>query len=122
MLKFAVSDFRSIVGNSLDEVARRNLNHKLLARVRLGGQPVVSLLTSADMERLADALEEQIFTQGQIVIREGEQGDTLYVIKQGKASIYTEHTRGATATIGEGVFFGETASFSPPTPLTPPLP
>jgi CRP-like cAMP-binding protein len=54
-----------------------------------------SQLGRVDLAKLAGELEEREFAQGTIIVREGEPGDALYVIKSGVARIVVEvpHSR-----------------------------
>jgi serine/threonine protein kinase len=68
-------------------------------------------MPQAERERLADAFEEAVFTQGERCIAEGDDGDRFFLIRSGSASVKTRQ-RGEIASIGEGDFFGEMALIS----------
>ncbi|MGH7332344.1 MAG: cyclic nucleotide-binding domain-containing protein, partial [Candidatus Rokuibacteriota bacterium] len=53
----------------------------------LARTPLFSQLGRVDLAKLAGELEERQFEAGAIVVREGERGDALYVIKAGEARI-----------------------------------
>jgi len=61
--------------------------------------------------RLAAAATYQRFDDGELLVREGEHGDSLYVVEQGSVAVTkrgAEHdTRITLATLGRGGFFGE---------------
>ena len=84
MLKLAVEDFRSLVGHSLDLIASKNLNLKLLQSVKFKDTTIASLLPTSELEKLADACEEITFRHGEDVIKEGAAADSFYVIKAGE--------------------------------------
>ncbi|MGH9399692.1 MAG: cyclic nucleotide-binding domain-containing protein, partial [Thermoanaerobaculia bacterium] len=66
-------------------------------------EELVSVLTTVRPERVAP---------GQVIVREGEPGDTLYLIVQGTMRVSTRGQEGedvALATLGAGDFFGEVA-------------
>jgi CRP-like cAMP-binding protein len=82
---------------------------ELLARV-----PVLSTLEGDDLERIADLAVPRQFEPGQVVFREGDQSDTCYIVREGRARAVREHRGGRTitlATFGPGEFFGELALF-----------
>jgi CRP/FNR family transcriptional regulator, cyclic AMP receptor protein len=82
---------------------------ELLARV-----PVFSTLESGDLERIAQLAVPRSFESGQVVFREGDQSDTCYVVREGRARAVHEHGDGRTitlATFGPGDIFGELALF-----------
>ncbi|MEX0754111.1 MAG: cyclic nucleotide-binding domain-containing protein [Actinomycetota bacterium] len=90
----------------------------------LAGVPLFSGLSRRHLNQLADVVDEVRFRPGTAVIREGDLGQTLFVILEGQAKV----TRGGrTLTkLGPGEFFGEislldrgprTASVGAQTPL-----
>jgi CRP-like cAMP-binding protein len=82
---------------------------ELLAHV-----PVLSTLERPDLERIADLAVPRQFEPGQVVFREGDESDTCYIVRSGRARAVREHTGGRTitlATFGPGEFFGELALF-----------
>jgi CRP-like cAMP-binding protein len=82
---------------------------ELLARV-----PVFSTLEGGDLERIAQLAVPRSFESGQVVFREGDQSDTCYVVREGRARAVHEHGDGRTitlATFGPGDIFGELALF-----------
>lgn len=82
---------------------------ELLARV-----PVLSTLERPDLERIAGLAVPRQFEPGQVVFREGDESDTCYIVRSGRARAVREHSGGRTltlATFGPGEFFGELALF-----------
>jgi CRP-like cAMP-binding protein len=82
---------------------------ELLARV-----PVLSTLERPDLERIAALAVPRQFEPGQVVFREGDESDTCYIVRSGRARAVREHTGGRTITLasfGPGEFFGELALF-----------
>lgn len=53
------------------------------------------------------------YEDGQIIIRQGEAGDHMYVVQEGRVTVVVEHDGKETvlAVRGEGEFFGEMALF-----------
>ena len=92
-----------------------------LARV-----PLFAGLSARHLRRLADLTEEQRYMEGSSVVREGEPGDTFYVILEGEAKVLSGARR-VLNRLQPGDFFGEislldggprTASVVAETPLT----
>ena len=56
---------------------------------------------------------EQIYQDGDVIIKEGDKGSEMYIIKSGAVSITKETGKGETklATLSAGDFFGEMALF-----------
>ena len=88
--------------------ATRTADAKILAALKLEGQPLAALLTLSDLRRLANELVHQTFQPGMSVIEEGEVGDAFYIIKAGSVSVHIKAV-GQVATLSEGAFFGEMA-------------
>lgn len=96
------------------------------AREAIARVPLFSNLSPRYLKRLADLTEEQRFMASATVVKEGEIGDTFYVILEGEAKVV--HRSGRTANrLYPGEFFGEislldggarTASVVAETPLT----
>jgi len=54
-----------------------------------------------------------VFEDGQVIIRQGEEGDCMYVVQAGRVEVVqeTEHGPQHLAYLGSGDFFGEMAVF-----------
>lgn len=72
-----------------------------LARV-----PLFSGLAPRHLKKLADLTEEQKFMEGARVVREGDIGDTFYVIREGEAKVVSGTGR-VVNRLRPGDFFGE---------------
>jgi CRP/FNR family cyclic AMP-dependent transcriptional regulator len=82
---------------------------ELLARV-----PVFETLVPADLARVAEVAVPRRFAPGQVVFREGDEGDTCYIIRSGHARAVREHSDGRTIALAHfapGDIFGELAMF-----------
>jgi CRP-like cAMP-binding protein len=82
--------------------------------VLLQGVPVFSTLGADDLAQVAEVTVPRSFVSGEIVFREGDSGDTCYVVRSGRARAVREHVDGrsiALATFGPGEIFGELAMF-----------
>ncbi len=65
-----------------------------------------------DREVLRPALVRRVYQAGEVVFRQGEQGDALYISAGGSASVWLRRTEGGERrlmTFSQGTFFGEMA-------------
>ena len=67
-------------------------------------------LSTEELEKMADALDEEEFGPGSIIIRQGEAGDYFYVIKSGECSALKDGKE--VAKLGAKQSFGEKALLS----------
>jgi hypothetical protein len=85
----------------------------LPAGAALGALPETALLAGIPPAQLAGALEKMVarkFSAGTVVVREGDEGDTLYLITEGRIEVETLDDVGERVSLGElgpGDFFGE---------------
>src|SRR3954463_13537994 len=82
---------------------------RLLARV-----PLFADLSERDLEQLAQVAVPRSYEAGEAVFREGDSGDTCYVVRQGSVRITRRHSDGRMITLAElrpGAIFGELAMF-----------
>lgn len=72
-------------------------------------------LEERELEEIASVAVPRNFERGEIVFREGDSGDTCYVVRSGSVLIRRDHGSGTrTITLAEfrsGAFFGELAMF-----------
>lgn len=67
-------------------------------------------LLSVDMQTLADFGVQRSFRKGAVIVNEGETGDALYILIQGRVRVFNADTSGKAITLGTilaGDFFGE---------------
>jgi len=92
-----------------------------LARV-----PLFSGLSSRHLKRLADSMKEVRYMEGAPVVKEGQEGDSFYVILQGEAKVVGPEGTAVNRLL-PGDFFGEislldggarTATVTTETPVT----
>jgi CRP/FNR family transcriptional regulator len=82
---------------------------RLLARV-----PLFAALSERDLGELAQVAVPRKWLGGEVVFREGDSGDTCYVIRSGGVRVTRRHSDGrqlALAELREGAIFGELAMF-----------
>jgi CRP/FNR family cyclic AMP-dependent transcriptional regulator len=82
---------------------------RLLARV-----PLFADLSERDLEQLAQVALPRTYEPGQAIFREGDTGDTCYVVREGCVRVTRRHSDGRVITLAEvrpGEMFGELAMF-----------
>jgi CRP-like cAMP-binding protein len=80
----------------------------------LGRLTLFADFTRSELESVAHTVDEEMFAEGQRVLRQGLSGGGFFVILEGNAAI---HVNGeARWTLGPGDFFGETSLLTGGTP------
>ena len=80
----------------------------------LGRVPLFSELGDEDLIALAEVTVPRRIDQGGFAFREGDDGDTCYIVRSGRARAIREHSDGRSITLahfGPGDIFGELAMF-----------
>jgi CRP/FNR family transcriptional regulator len=80
----------------------------------LGRVPAFEMLAHDDLAQVAAVAVPRAFMAGEVVFREGDDSDTCYVVRSGRARAIREHADGRSitlATFGPGDIFGELAMF-----------
>jgi CRP/FNR family transcriptional regulator len=76
--------------------------------------PVFSELGEEELARVADVAVPRQFVAGEVVFREGDESNTCYIVRHGRARAVREHPDGRSITLanfGPGDIFGELAMF-----------
>ena len=71
---------------------------------------IVKPRLSVDLQVLADLGQQRSFRKAAIIVNEGETGDALYIVIQGRVRVFSADTSGKEITLGTilaGDFFGE---------------
>jgi CRP-like cAMP-binding protein len=76
------------------------------ARESLAGVPLFASLSPRYLRRLADRCEEHRYMEDAAIVREGEKGDTFYVVLEGQARVVNRNGR-VLNRVYPGDFFGE---------------
>ena len=63
-----------------------------------------------ELEAVAHTFEEEVFGEGQRVIRQGISGSAFYVVLEGEASVLVDGSK--RARLGRGDFFGEISALT----------
>jgi len=82
---------------------------ELLRRVSL-----FSELSPSELEKIARVAVPRSYQAGSIILREGDPGDTCYILRSGEARVVRQHADGRAITLtnlGPGEIFGELAMF-----------
>ena len=94
-------------------VAREISPHLLCENiVSLKRSPLFSTVPTRELEAVATVAEELRFGKGENIVKEGDIGDSLYLIKQGAVAILKKNTAAAPtklAELGRDDCFGEMA-------------
>ena len=78
------------------------------ARARLlDGVEVLASLTDQQRAQLMASSRALLYEAGQAIVREGDPGASMFVLRRGEASVTLAHTDGELARHREGGFFGE---------------
>ena len=76
--------------------------------------PLFSAMSSDEVRRLAEVAVPRSYEADQVIFREGDRGDTCYVIRSGSARVTRSHSDGRAITLAElrpGDMFGDLAVF-----------
>src|SRR5947209_13853802 len=76
--------------------------------------PVFSGLAEGELARVAEVAVPRRFDAGEVVFREGDESNTCYIVRSGRARAVREHADGRALTLahfGPGDIFGELAMF-----------
>jgi small-conductance mechanosensitive channel/CRP-like cAMP-binding protein len=92
-----------------DEEAKRRVEIEDIVR-SLSRIEIFHPLSKEELFSVASNLGEKIYAAGEILVRQGEEGDTFYIIRDGKVAVSVVDAEGRStvvAHLGKGVFFGE---------------
>ena len=78
------------------------------ARARsLDGVEILAGLTDEQRVELAAVSRPLLYAAGEVIVAEGDAGDSMFVVARGEASVTLSQTDGILATLRAGAFFGE---------------
>ncbi len=78
---------------------------RLMAKVE-----ILTPLSRKELEHLAKQVRREVFAVGEFPVRQGDEGDSFYIIRDGRVDVVVEKAAGESAvvaTLGAGNFFGE---------------
>lgn len=90
--------FRKIVIN-------HNYNRRKRYESFLKNIPLFSTLSQLELSKLSDCIKEISYEKDQVVIREGDIGDSFYIVSQGNANVCINGKQEKSLVIGD--YFGE---------------
>ena len=81
---------------------------------RLSAVDIFAPLSNEETEKLAGAAVRHVFAPGELVIRAGDQGASMFVVHNGRVQVQVSDggTQRPVAVLSEGAFFGEMALFT----------
>ena len=92
-----------------DEQAQRATSQNTVRQL-LSGVELFQSLSSEEMNRLAGAAKLKLFAAGENLCRQGDAGDSFYVIREGRVAVLMGGANGQPVTaahLTSGAFFGE---------------
>lgn len=81
-------------------------------KLLLTAVPIFTVLPDAALSQLAVNSREEVYSQGEDVIRQGERSHAMYLMEQGEVVVTAHHGEGSPleiARLGKGSVFGEMA-------------
>jgi len=96
--------FKSLFG-SMDEALNESIGVSMLQKVR-----ILEALTARQLQVVARCLVSKKFNEGEVIIKQGDVGDSFYLIAKGEVSVQVNHIQ--VAALGSGSFFGEMSLLS----------
>jgi len=107
-IPFPIQDCRE--RDAVADEIRRRVEAAESVRVLLAGVDLFQSLSADEMGRLVESARLQIFAAGETLFRQGEPGDSFYIVRDGKVSVLVAGADGQpvpVAHLGERAFFGE---------------
>jgi CRP/FNR family transcriptional regulator len=92
--------------------AKRVLTGRVAELLR--GVSLFSELSDVELDKIARVAVPRSYPAGSVILREGDPGDTCYVLRSGRARVVRQHADGRAITLtnlGPGEIFGELAMF-----------
>jgi CRP-like cAMP-binding protein len=110
--------YRGVVGQHRKKLHMEKL--KFLPNVKVGKREFKDVFENDQLDTMAQLLKQEYFHKGDTIVREGEAGNTFYLIQDGEVDIYRkglgEKDKSGNslpiATLGKEKFFGEKALIS----------
>mmetsp|Transcript_37028 Transcript_37028/g.78179 ORF Transcript_37028/g.78179 Transcript_37028/m.78179 type:complete len:787 (-) Transcript_37028:505-2865(-) len=101
--------FRVIIARHKRKVL--NMKLMLLEKVKIHDKKLVEILKPHEFHSVAMASQFKEFSQGQVIIRQGDMGDAFYMIASGAVDVYVREKSEThpVVTLKAGAFFGEKA-------------
>ncbi|MDC0255778.1 cyclic nucleotide-binding domain-containing protein, partial [Bacteriovoracales bacterium] len=117
ILTMAQEDFKKLLkkSNTFKDKIQKMVDESFKFYGLLKSVPLFKEIPEEKLKMLAPKIKYKEFGEGDYIFRQGDKGDSFYILKEGKVEILTESDEGQTksilATLGAGEFFGEIALF-----------
>lgn len=88
---------------------------ELLKNVKIGDKELHKIMSSAELEQMAVALDKATYENDEKILIQGNTGDEFFIIADGKVQVHVADKDGnekQVATLGKGDYFGEKALLS----------
>ena len=82
--------YRGLIGQLRQKVFVKKL--EILSNVSIGDKPLRKYFDQADLREIAQLMTVKDYKEGDVIIREGEEGDAFFIIANGDVTIYTKAT------------------------------
>lgn len=103
--------YRGVVGQHRQRLHKEKV--EFLPKVNVGNRLFKDILEKDQIDTMAQLLKQEYFKAGDTILREGEAGNTFYIIQNGKVDILKKSLgESPIATLGKEKFFGEKALLS----------
>jgi NTE family protein len=79
----------------------------LLPKDILRGIPLFNNLNDDDLQLIASRLYKESYAKGTVIFREGDFGDTMYLVESGQVAVLSQEVKEPIALLGPGNFAGE---------------
>ena len=100
--------YRGVVGQHRQRLHKEKM--EFLPKVSVGNQFLKDILKGDQLDTMAQLLKQEYFMKGDAILREGEAGNTFYIIQSGEVNIFKRQLGDRPiATLGKEKFFGEKA-------------
>jgi CRP-like cAMP-binding protein len=118
----SAEDFRTELLNLVHDLAQSRpappasaLDPEFPVAATVAGSPLFRDLSPADLTAVLRGLRLHHFEGGDIILTEGERGDSVYIVAKGTVRVWVRNPEGRNfpvGEVGEGDFFGEIGSLS----------
>jgi CRP-like cAMP-binding protein len=100
--------YRGVVGQHRQRLHMEKLS--FLPKVKIGNKLFGEIFDKDQLHTMAQLLKWESYAKGETILRQGESGDSLYIIQSGEVSVYVREMEGPIGPMqGKGYIFGENA-------------
>jgi small-conductance mechanosensitive channel/CRP-like cAMP-binding protein len=100
-------NLRQVTPESLQADKERHAGEILVLMEKV---EILSPLSKPELHKLVRQVRSETYSAGEVPVKQGERGDSFYIIKSGRVDVIVEKTAGefaVVASLGPGNFFGE---------------